>query len=336
MIGTRSAIAFENVESLRRSLRSLGEEQNFVPELELSRFQNSLRGTIDDAEALRLLIAIRKLGIPELNAEVDTFAQDIADVAAATNEDFDRIFRTVQRFITRGTFERIQEFLPSLDEDEVRAATDGLDAVQARSVRAQLAIRALNSEAESTGNQFRQNLTPAADEMRRFEASAANANRAFGELVQNWAVLARQRLRGPLDDITAIIDRLQGRGTVSERDIIGRLFGLSPDEYQNFLSLLGQQQTPETRRRIAGFTGQGLIGADAQLDDGGFDTARRFGEVIFQIQRVNQASIDAFTQGLPRGFITAAWHTRGRTPGRRKSLRIDCSHGTAKACRRKE
>ena len=218
LTGGEAAQSFEQVEALRRSLASLADLRGFAPTQQLQAFNTALRGTVTETEALRTVIAIERLGVPALSSNIGEFSADIANLSAATGESFDRIFRSVQRFISRGTFERIQDFLPNLDRDRVRLLEQGLDEVGQQAVRAQLAMQALAEQSDNTGNQFETGAQKATEAMRQYEVAIEALNNRWGEFAQDFVVDVRTTMTDAINGLIDLWDTFAGRLTRGQID----------------------------------------------------------------------------------------------------------------------
>ena len=201
-VGTSSAIAAEEVGALRRSLAAIGEEEGFVPEVQLSRFQTALRGTITEADALRKLISIERLGIPLLSDNVDTFVADIKNIAVATGREFDDVFESIRRFITRGTFDRVQDFLPGLDRSRIQQIVRDFDGLEQTALLAQIALEAVGETSEQLGDQFESGGNKAQDALDNLKRSLDDLQLDFGQTVGDLSV----RLLGDLTNIVESVN----------------------------------------------------------------------------------------------------------------------------------
>ena len=235
LLGTNAAVASEDLESLRRSLDAVGSVSDFTSTQQLIRVQDALRGTVPEAEALQRVIAIEKLGIPSLSQDISGFVADIGDIATATGESYDRIFASTQRFIVRGTFERIRDILPGLDPEVVRETTAGLSVIAAQAERARLVQEALQNQARLTGNQLRTEAQETTIALGRQNVQIERLRDTFGNFAQNFATDVRNRVTNFLRETLDLVDEIQGRVTPTQQRRAVTALGLSQEDRDRFV-----------------------------------------------------------------------------------------------------
>ena len=316
LVGTEAAQSFESTEALRRSLDSLGRAQGFDAESQLATFQNRLRGTITDAEALRIVIGVQKLGVPELSADIDEFGVNIANVAAATGEDFDRIFRSIQRFINRGTFERVQDFLPTLSREQVAAAIEGLDEAGAQAARARLAMQALGQQAEATGRQFEDGSQDATNAARRYEVAIEALNQTWGNFARQFVTDIRTDMANAVLYITNLVRVWQGDLTTGQEQTLNALFGLDRGALQERRRLLASGNIQEISRAtgidVLAAQGAGNRRLPERLDPAQLQRYQQALDFVIQVQELDANELRGLIEGGAEAYAEQFSAVTGR------------------------
>ena len=285
LIGTEAAVAFEDVEALRRSLESLGRFEGFDPSTSIIKLQEALKGTLTEEETLRVALQTHRLGLPEVTQNIEAFASDIADVAAASSREFDQLYQVITRTIRRGEFRAIRDILPNLDVGEIRrqiasaerAAGRFLSATEQQGIRAAAIMHELGLEAERTGRQFSTGALDATNALKRQQVAAADLQKTLGELAKPFTVDVRSNIANLLSATNDLLREFSGLVSKTEKTVTDFINTLRTTQLEEFLNA-----TPERRVELLREGGVQLSGTDSNV----LDTANSFAEASRVLRRL--------------------------------------------------